>query len=144
MTTAPLLAGRSLRDRAALALGLPLPAALGIRLVDDADPSRGVVLEPGDLAGNGAGGTHAGALSVLLEVAGYLALAPALTTAEHAVTHSAATTFVGVAREGQQVRASGVLDRRTTRLAFVAVTAHVGTEVVARSSLVKSVVPFGA
>lgn len=143
MTTAPLLTGRSLHERAALALGLRLPAALGVRLLDAADPARGAVLEVTDLAANGAGGAHAGALSVLLEVAGYLALAPALTTAEHAVTHSAATTFVGVAREGQQVRASGVLDRRAARLAFVAVTAHVGEDVVARSSLVKSVVPFG-
>ncbi|MCH1866924.1 PaaI family thioesterase [Nocardioides sp. CFH 31398] len=142
MDTAPLLTGPLLRDRAALALGLPLPAALGIRLVDEGDPAGGAVLEVGDLAANGAGGAHAGALSVLLEVAGYLALAPALTTAEHAVTHSAATTFVSVAAGGRSVRASGVLDRRTSRLAFVGVTAHVGDRVVARSTLVKSVVPF--
>lgn len=141
MTTRPEPpSGPALLRRARLAVGLPLPAALGVALLDDADPAAGAVLAVSGLVDGGAGAAHAGALAVLLEAAGYLAVAPSLRADEHAVTHSSATTLVRAAGVGETVIARGALDRRTRRLAFVTVTATVGEDVVARAALVKSVV----
>ena len=78
-----------------------------------------------------------------LELGGYLALAPHLTSDEHAVTHMVATTFAAAAREGDRVEVRGTLDRRTKRLAFVSVVATVAGETVARATLTKSIVPWG-
>lgn len=135
------LTGDQLADRATEALAVPLQHALGARLLDPSNPAAGVSFRVGQLASNGAGGLHAAALGAVLEVAGYLALLPQLTVAEHAVTHSVATQLMAAARDGEWVEARGALDRRTRRLAFVSVTAAVDGRLVARAQLTKSVVP---
>lgn len=141
--TAPLLHGASLADRAALVLSVPLQAALGMRLLDPDDPAAGLAFDVGEQAGNGAGGAHAGALAVGLEAAGLLALLPHLTTAEHAVTVSTATTLAAPAPLGARVEFRGDVDRRTGRTGFVSVVAGTGGVTLARAQLVKAVVRFG-
>jgi acyl-coenzyme A thioesterase PaaI-like protein len=137
------LTGKDLSERAALVLAVPLAHALGIRLLDEADPAAGAWFQVTDLALNGAGGAHASAVTTALELAGYLALATHLTSEEHAVTHMVATTMAAAAREGDRVEVRGTLDRRTKRLAFVSVVATVAGETVARATLTKSNVPWG-
>lgn len=141
-----LLAGDALAARAALVLSVPLQAALGVRLTDPADPPAGVVFEVGELADGGAGGAHAGALAVGLEVAALLAVLPHLATAEHAVTVSTATTLPAQAPAGRPVRCRGELDRRTARSVFTSVVATCDGATVARAQIVKAVVrlPDGA
>jgi len=136
-----LLSGDQLADRAGEALAIPLQHALGAQLLDPSRSGAGVGFQVGQLASNGAGGLHAAALSAVLELAGYLAVLPQLTTAEHALTHSISTQLMAAARDGESVEVRGALDRRTRRLAFVSVTAVVGDRLVARAQLTKSVVP---
>ena len=135
-----LLAGTALTHRAGEALAVPLSHALGVRLLDPADPTAGVRFTVADLAGNGAGGLHAGVLGGVMELAGYLALLPSLTVDEHAVTHAVATQLIAAAKGGDEVDVRGALDRRTRRLAFLSVTAAVGDRLVARAQITKSVV----
>ncbi|MYW73502.1 thioesterase, FlK family, partial [Pseudonocardia sp. SID8383] len=87
-----------------------------------------------------AGGAHAGALAVGLEVAALLAALPHLTEAEHAVSVSTAVTLSAQARRGREVAFRGTLDRRTGRSAFTSVTAVCDGVVVARAQVVKAVV----
>ncbi|GAA1835517.1 hypothetical protein GCM10009772_11300 [Pseudonocardia alni subsp. carboxydivorans] len=138
--TAPLLTGPALARRAALVLAVPLQAALGARLLDDADPAAGVAFTVDELADGGAGGAHAGALAVGLEVAALLAVLPHLTETEHAVSVSTAVTLPAQAPRGREVAFRGTLDRRTGRSAFTAVTAVCDGVVVARAQVVKAVV----
>ncbi|MER7437014.1 hypothetical protein ABT341_20125, partial [Pseudonocardia alni] len=132
--------GPALARRAALVLAVPLQAALGARLLDDADPAAGVAFTVDELADGGAGGAHAGALAVGLEVAAQLAALPHLTEAEHAVSVSTAVTLPAQARRGREVAFRGTLDRRTGRSAFTSVTAVCDGVVVARAQVVKAVV----
>ncbi|GAA0646117.1 hypothetical protein GCM10010174_81450 [Kutzneria viridogrisea] len=134
------LSGEELAARAETALAVPLQHALGARLLDPADPPAGVCFTVGELAANGVGGLHAAALQAVLELAGYLAVLPHLTVAEHAVTHAVSAQFVSAAAEGELVRAVGTVDRRTRRVAFLSVLATVGDQVIARAQLTKSVV----
>lgn len=77
-----------------------------------------------------------------MESAAYLALLPQLGEDEHAVTHSFSIDLSSAVAVGNGISATGSVDRRTRRLAFVAVTAEDDGVVVARAQLVKSVVPF--
>lgn len=135
-----LLAGSRLAARADQALAVPLVAALNASLLDPDDPPAGATFTVAGLALNGVGGAHAAALSAVLELGGYLAVLPQLTEAEHAVTHSVALQLAAAAGAGRRVEALGVVDRRTRRLAFVAVTATCGGALVARAQLTKSIV----
>jgi acyl-coenzyme A thioesterase PaaI-like protein len=116
--------------------------AVHARLLDAADPAAGVTFQVGELAGNGFGGLHAASLSAMFEVAGYLSLLPALTAAEHALTHSISVQLVAAARDGELVDVRGSVDRRTRRLAFVSVVASVGDRMIGRAQLTKSIVEF--
>ncbi len=127
-------------DRARQALALPLQRALDVRPIDPGDPGRGVWFRVGELADNGAGGLHAAALGAALEVAGFLAVLPTLSTDEHAVTHMISTQLLAAARTGERVDACAELLRRSRNLAFVSVDASVGDRLVARAQLTKSVV----
>ncbi|MBW0103581.1 PaaI family thioesterase [Pseudonocardia sp. KRD291] len=135
-----LLTGDDLAARAALALQVPLQRELGIELIDAAAPETGAAFVVGELAGNGAGGTHAGALAVGLELAALLATLPHLAPTEHAVTASTSTNLAAAARTGQRVEFRGSVDRRTGRLAFTTVVATCEGTVLARANVVKSVV----
>lgn len=137
-----LLTGQALTTRAEQALAVPLTSSLGAHLLDPDDPSAGAVFCVGDIAGNGAGGIHAAALSAAVELAAYLALLPHLRAIEHAITHSVAVHFITAAAVGDLVEVQGVIDRRTRRLAFASATATVRDQIVARAQLTKSIVPF--
>ena len=139
-----LLNGTALAERAALALAVPLVAALDVRLLDETDPTAGVWFEVADgIAGNGAGGVHASVLGAVLELSAYLALLPQLRPDEHAVTHAVATQFLGAARRGDRVEARGVADARTGRLGFVTAAAEGPRGTLARAQVTKSIVRFG-
>lgn len=128
-------------ERAALALAVPLQSALGAELADPADVGRGVRFPVTGLALTPAGTLHGGALSGVLELAGYLAVLPELAETEHAVAHAIATQLVGAAREGDVVTVQGTLVRRARQIAFVSVTATVaGSRAVAQSQITKSIV----
>ncbi len=139
-----LLSGTELADRAALALGLPLAAALDVRLIDEADPTAGVWFDvaPG-IADNGAGGVHASVLGAVLELSAYLALLPQLRRDEHAVTNTVSTQLLGPARHGERIEARGAADARTGRLGFVGAAASGPTGPVARTQVTKSIVRLG-
>lgn len=142
--TDPLLSGPALAERAAVVLSVPLQAALGLRLLDADDPAAGLTFVVGDLAGNGVGSTHAGALAVGLEAAALLAVLPHLTVAEHAVTVSTATTLPAAAPAGAAVEFRAAVDRRTGRTAFTTVVATCDGVTVARAQIVKTVVRVAA
>lgn len=129
-----------LGDRAALALSVPLQGALGARLIDPADPARGVVFPVTGLAINPGGTLHAGALGAILELAAYLALLPELAATEHAVTHHISTQILSPGREGEDVSVHAAVERRTRRLGFLTATAAVDGRLVARSQITKSVI----
>ena len=139
-----LLDGDALLARAEAALAVALPDALGLRFVDPSEPLRGVEFEVAGIAVTPAAALHASALAAALELAGYLAVLPTLTTAEHAVTHQISTQYLRPATVGQRVRVRAELARRTRSLAFVGVTAERGTDgvVVAQGQITKSVVEF--
>lgn len=134
------LAGAALVERARQAVSVPLQAHLGANLLDPSDPTAGVRFLPGDLADNGAGGVHGAALQALLEVAGYLALLPALRITEHAVTHAASCQFVSAARLGEPIALRGTLDRRARGTAFLSVLATTDERTIARGQITKSIV----
>ncbi|WP_089249716.1 PaaI family thioesterase [Rhodococcoides kyotonense] len=136
------LAGKALADRAALALSIPVAQNLGVRLIDDDAPWLGATFEILHDASNGAGSAHASMLAAGMELAGYLALLPQLGEHEHAVTHSFSLDLSTAVAVGTRVRTSGTVDRRTRRLAFVAVTLSSNGAVAARAQLVKSIVPY--
>ena len=98
------------------------------------------VVPVADLADNGAGGMHAAALGAALEVAGYLAVLPTLSAAEHAVTHMIATQLLAAADLGERVEVRAQLERRTRNLAFLSATAAVDERPIARAQLTKSIV----
>jgi acyl-coenzyme A thioesterase PaaI-like protein len=137
MTNVP---ASGLAERAAAALAIPLQDALGARLIDDGDPTGGLVFPVSGLAINPGGTLHAGALGAILELTGFLALLPELTATEHAVTHHISTQIFSPGREGEEVWVTAAVERRTRRLGFVAATATVGDRLVARSQITKSVI----
>ncbi|GAA4825205.1 hypothetical protein GCM10023201_09480 [Actinomycetospora corticicola] len=141
---AQLLDGDALLARADAALAVALPDALGLEFVDPGDPLRGVALEVAGIAVTPAATLHASALAAAFELAGYLAVLPTLTVAEHAVTHQSSTQYLRAATVGQRVRVRAELVRRTRALAFVGVTAERETDgvVLAQGQITKSVVAF--
>jgi acyl-coenzyme A thioesterase PaaI-like protein len=129
-----------LAARAEAALGIPLQVALNARPIDPDRPGDGLEFPVTDLALNPGGTLHAGALGAIMELAGLLALLPALASAEHAVTHHIATQILSAGRRGDLVRVTARLERRTRRLGFVSATAEVGDRLLARSQITKSVI----
>ncbi|WP_018333814.1 PaaI family thioesterase [Actinomycetospora chiangmaiensis] len=139
-----LLSGDALLARAEAALAVALPDALGLEFVDSADPLQGVAFEVAGIAVTPAATLHASALAAALELAGYLAVLPTLTAAEHAVTHQISTQYLRAATVGQRVRVRAELARRTRTLAFVGVSAEreVDGVVLAQGQITKSIVEF--
>ena len=142
---AGLLAGDDLLARAEAALAVALPDALGVELRDPADPLAGVAFDVAGIAVTPAATLHASALAAAMELAGYLAVMPTLTAAEHAITHQISTQYLRAARVGERVQVHATLLRRTRALAFVSVTAlGAGGDgpAVAQGQITKSVVAF--
>jgi uncharacterized protein (TIGR00369 family) len=76
-----------------------LQQALAAELIDAADPAAGVRFPVRGLAVTPAGALHGGALNAIMELAGYIAVAPTLADGEHAVaTQFIAFPDVGAAR----------------------------------------------
>lgn len=129
-----------LRARTGAVLAIPLQVALHARPVDPERPADGLEFPVTGLALNPGGTLHAGALGAIMELSGLLALLPELAATEHAVTHHIATQILSAGREGDVVRVTAVLERRTRRLGFVSATAVVGDRLLARSQITKSVI----
>ncbi|MBA3905072.1 MAG: PaaI family thioesterase [Pseudonocardiales bacterium] len=128
------------QTRANAVLAIPLQAALHARPIDPDRPSAGLEFPVTGLAMNPGGTLHAGALGAILELAGLLALLPALEAGEHAVTHHISTQILSPGRQDELVRVTAELERRTRRLGFVSATATVGGRLLARSQITKSVI----
>jgi acyl-coenzyme A thioesterase PaaI-like protein len=129
-----------LRARTDAALAIPLQVALHARPVDPERPADGLEFPVTGLALNPGGTLHAGALGAIMELSGLLVLLPELAATEHAVTHHIATQILSAGREGDVVRVTAALERRTRRLGFVSATAVVGDRLLARSQITKSVI----
>jgi acyl-coenzyme A thioesterase PaaI-like protein len=129
-----------LRARTGAVLAIPLQVALHARPFNPERPGDGLEFPVTGLALNPGGTLHAGALGAIMELSGLLALLPELAATEHAVTHHIATQILSAGREGDVVRVTAVLERRTRRLGFVSATAVVGDRLLARSQITKSVV----
>jgi len=129
-----------LRARTDAALAIPLQVALHAMPVDPERPGDGLEFPVTGLALNPGGTLHAGALGAIMELSGLLALLPELAATEHAVTHHIATQILSAGREGDVVRVTAALERRTRRLGFVTATAVVGDRLLARSQITKSVI----
>jgi acyl-coenzyme A thioesterase PaaI-like protein len=129
-----------LRARTGAVLAIPLQVALHARPVDPERPGDGLEFPVTGLALNPGGTLHAGALGAIMELSGLLALLPELAATEHAVTHHIATQILSAGREGDVVRVTAVLERRTRRLGFVSATAVAGDRLLARSQITKSVI----
>ena len=129
-----------LRARTDAVLAIPLQVALHAMPVDPEQPGDGLEFPVTGLALNPGGTLHAGALGAIMELSGLLALLPELAATEHAVTHHIATQILSAGREGDVVRVTAVLERRTRRLGFVSATAVVGDRLLARSQITKSVI----
>ncbi|GLZ45621.1 hypothetical protein Acsp06_18060 [Actinomycetospora sp. NBRC 106375] len=138
-----LLTGDDLLARAEAALAVALPDALGVEFVDPHAPLDGVALPVSGIAVTPAATLHAAALGAAIELAGYLAVLPTLTPAQHAVTHQISTQYLRPAPAGRRVRVVGRLAKRARELAFVTVTASLEgspERPVALSQVTKSVV----
>ena len=129
-----------LRARTGAVLAIPLQVALHAQPVDPERPADGLEFPVTGLALNPGGTLHAGALGAIMELSGLLALLPELAATEHAVTHHIATQILSAGREGDVVRVTAVLERRTRRLGCVSATAVVGDRLLARSQITKSVI----
>lgn len=127
-------------ERAQQVLDVPLQHALGATLLDPADPAAGLGFPITGLACTPLGTMHGGALSSIMEAAAVLAILPALSAAEHAVTHAYAVQFLGAANEGTTVEVRGTLLRRGRNLAFVSVTADVQGQIIGQAQITKSIV----
>jgi acyl-coenzyme A thioesterase PaaI-like protein len=130
----------TIATRARRALTVPLVDSLDARLLDEADPAAGAWFVANGLAGDGAGGLYAAALTAVLELAAHLALLPRLAGTERVTTDAVATQMTGAARDGDRVAARGAVDRRTRRLGLVSVVATTGERLIARAQLTMSIV----
>jgi acyl-coenzyme A thioesterase PaaI-like protein len=140
MSTADPMTPSELQTRVDAMLAIPLQAALHASPIDPDHPCGGLEFPVTGLAINPGGTLHAGALSTILEAAGFLALLPALGAGEHAVTHHISTQILSAGHLDELVRVTVELERRTRRMGFVSATARVGERVLARSQITKSVI----
>ena len=129
-----------LRARTDAVLAIPLQVALHARPVDPDRPADGLEFPVTGLALNPGGTLHAGALGAIMELSGLLALLPDARgdRARRHPPHRHPDPQRG--REGDVVRVTAVLERRTRRLGFVSATAMVGDRLLARSQITKSVI----
>lgn len=125
--------------RAQAAVQTPLLQYLGASLDPAEDGGYGLSIMIGQSSLNGVGTVHAGAISMLLEVAAYLAVIAHLADDEEAVTHAFSACYLAAARDGQLLRASGTLVRRTRRLAFLTAELRSGETPIATASVTKSI-----
>jgi acyl-coenzyme A thioesterase PaaI-like protein len=75
-----------------------------------------------------------------LDVGAYLALLPLLTDEEEAITHALTISYLSRAERGARLVAKGAVIKRTRRVAFVEAQLRGETGVVAKATVVKSIV----
>lgn len=126
-------------SRVQAALEAPLLRFLGASLDRAQDGGCGLSITLGESSLNGVGTLQAGAISTLLEVAAYLAVLQHLGEGEQAVTHAFSACYLAAAREGERLRASATLVRRTRHLAFFAAELRSEETLVATASVTKSI-----
>lgn len=133
--------GRSARphEMRLAALEGPLAAGLGLRLIDDDAPERGVWFTVSDLSGDGFGGVAPAALGAAMEVAAHLAIGATLAADEHALTHATACQIAHAVRAGERVEVTATLYRPEGHTAYVYADARAGGVVVASGQIVKTV-----
>ena len=129
-----------LRARTTAVLAIPLQVALHARPVDPERPADGLEFPVTGLALNPGGTLHAGALGAIMELSGLLVLLPALAATSTPSPTTSPPRSSAPGREGDVVRVTAVLERRTRRLGFVSATAVVGDRLLARSQITKSVI----
>lgn len=124
------------------ALDTALLRFLGATLSRAEDGGYSLEITLGDSSLNGVGTLHAGAISMLLEVAAYLAVITHLEEDEQAVTHASSVCYLAAARAGEHLHASGTLLRRTRRLAFLSAELRGAQTLIATASVTKSILPL--
>jgi len=83
---------------------------------------------------------HGGVLSAVVEVAGFLALAPYLNDQQHAVTHDLHVSFMRPIPTGVRCDLHASVSRFGRTLAFLEVTAYVAEKIVASAHITKSII----
>lgn len=86
------------------------------------------------------GQLHGGALSVLFEVAAFLALAPLLQETQHAVTHDLHVSLMRPVPTGARCDLEARVVRSGRTLAFIEVSAYVEGKQVASARITKSII----
>jgi uncharacterized protein (TIGR00369 family) len=127
-----------LRRRADRALAVPLLHDLGVVLLDETEPARGVGFTVTPNALNAAGWLHAGVIATVLEAAAYLAMIEALAPDEDAITHAFAASYLAAVGPGEQLQAGAELLRRGGHLAFVSAELRSRERLIAMASVTKS------
>ncbi|MGH2831413.1 MAG: PaaI family thioesterase [Solirubrobacteraceae bacterium] len=131
--------GEVAESNAQAALETPLLRFLGATLDRAQDGGYGLEITLGESSLNGVRTLHAGAISLLLEVAAYLAVVAHLAEDEQAVTHAFTACYLAAAHAGERLRSSGTLVRRTRRLAFLAAELRSEETLIATASVTKSI-----
>jgi uncharacterized protein (TIGR00369 family) len=132
-----------LTARVQAVLDIPLHRFLGMELRDPAEPSSGIWFPVAGAAQNPMGLLHAGVVYTLLDVASFLALLPALSEEEHAVTHDLTASLLRPVAADSRVDVTGTVLRRGRSVAFMRAEATVDGQVVAAAQVTKSVVRAG-
>jgi len=86
------------------------------------------------------GQLHGGALSVLFEVAAFLALVPLLQESQHAVTHDLHVSLMRPVPTGVRCDLEARVVRSGRTLAFIEVSAYVDSKQVASARITKSII----
>jgi uncharacterized protein (TIGR00369 family) len=125
-------------QRAHEALDVPLLKFVGARFGGWDGGCSVVRLDVGPHALNANDRLHGGVLSMLLDVAAYLALLPTLKGQETAVTHSMSTMFMGACAANDALHVRGRVLQQGRSLAFIESEALVGERRVALATVCKS------
>ena len=127
-------------ERARQVTEVPLLRFLGATLAGDED-ARSLVLDWHPNVLNAADALHGGVIATVLDLAAYLAVLPALSGDEEAVTHGFTASYLAVASPGESLRACGTVLRRSRRLAFLQSELRSDDALLAVATVTKSIVP---
>lgn len=140
MVTATAHPGRPAHhDGRAASLDLPLSAGLGLRLIDDDAPERGVWFVVNTLAANVGGGLHPAALGAAMELAAHLALGPDLAFDERAVTQASAHQITHDVALGARLEVTATLYRPERHTAYLYADVRAAGVLVATGQLIMAI-----
>jgi uncharacterized protein (TIGR00369 family) len=118
----------------------PVHRFIGAELIDADHPERGVRFTVGPNTEGRPGTLNGGIISVLLDSAAYLALAPTLAAGETALSHDIHISLLRGVAVGQTVELVGRVVQQGRRVAFIDATASVEGRPVATARITKTVV----